>query len=66
MTTFAAPAKPAVFLNKVLPSDVSKMFGTHQKHLRFEDRVYAKRIMSDLRAKYGDVEFVTTIPVNPQ
>lgn len=58
------PAKPAVFLDRILPKGVAKLFQTPNTSLRFEDRVFLKRLTEELYAIYGDVEFVTTIKLS--
>ena len=58
------PAKPIVLIDRFLPKDVVKLFKTPHQFLRFEDKVYLRRLIDDIRALHGDVEFGATFSIN--
>lgn len=58
-------ARDIILLDRLLPKDVIKLWASSNRPMRFEDKVFLRRLKAELRVMFGDdVEYSITIPVN--
>lgn len=58
-------AKDIILLDRFLPKGIVRLWALSNKPMRFEDRVFLRRLKAELRAVFGDdVEYGITIPLN--
>lgn len=58
-------AKDIILLDRLLPKGIVRLWASSNKPMRFEDRVFLRRLQAELRAIFGDdVEYGITIRLN--